>query len=273
MPKGVVMSKLMWIAGILLIAAALALGVMFFASPATLAWLSFETVAILLVGGILALGLGSVISGLPAVAMAPVAERIAAPPPVPASPAAPAASPAQPIPEFGRRVSEAAAAAPREEEEDISAPTRQTLNALEQARKSIDQAFGPTADEPSIPPAPEQSGEPDALTPKGAAVVSATTAPPRDLFAETAAAAPAVVPPPAAEEPAPEDDVPPEEAAEDESLADGQLYVVEERTIRMHPARILSDGTVEAETAEGWMRFENLEHLDEYLDAMEPAKA
>ena len=33
-----------------------------------------------------------------------------------------------------------------------------------------------------------------------------------------------------------------------------------------------ADGTVEAETAEGWMRFENLEHLNEYLDAMEPAR-
>jgi hypothetical protein len=35
---------------------------------------------------------------------------------------------------------------------------------------------------------------------------------------------------------------------------------------------VLSDGTVEAETDEGWMRFENLEHLEEYLDAMSPAK-
>ena len=56
-------------------------------------------------------------------------------------------------------------------------------------------------------------------------------------------------------------------------MDDGQLYVVEERIIRRHPARILSDGTVEAETSEGWMRFENLEHLDEYLDAMEPARS
>ena len=31
------------------------------------------------------------------------------------------------------------------------------------------------------------------------------------------------------------------------------------------------DGTVEAETDEGWMRFENLEHLDEYLEVMAPA--
>jgi hypothetical protein len=50
-------------------------------------------------------------------------------------------------------------------------------------------------------------------------------------------------------------------------MAEGELYVVEERTIRGRPARILSDNTVEAETDEGWMRFENLEHLNEYLDA------
>ena len=65
----------------------------------------------------------------------------------------------------------------------------------------------------------------------------------------------------------------PAEEAEEPELVEGQLYVVEERVIRMRPARILSDGTVEAETDEGWMRFENLEHLDEYLDAMEPAKS
>ena len=47
-------------------------------------------------------------------------------------------------------------------------------------------------------------------------------------------------------------------------------YVVEEKVIRGRPARVLSDGTVEAETDEGWMRFENLEHLDEYLEAMVP---
>lgn len=56
----------------------------------------------------------------------------------------------------------------------------------------------------------------------------------------------------------------------DEAIAEeGQLYVVEELVVRNRSARTLSDGTVEAETAEGWMRFENLEHLEEYLDAME----
>lgn len=50
--------------------------------------------------------------------------------------------------------------------------------------------------------------------------------------------------------------------------AEDELYVVEEREFRGRPARVLSDGTVEAETDEGWMRFENMEHLEEYMDAM-----
>jgi len=48
-----------------------------------------------------------------------------------------------------------------------------------------------------------------------------------------------------------------------------QLYIVEEVEVRGKTARILSDNTVEAETEEGWMRFENIEHLEEYLDAMD----
>jgi len=48
-----------------------------------------------------------------------------------------------------------------------------------------------------------------------------------------------------------------------------QLYVIEEMVIRGKASRLLSDNTIEAETAEGWMRFENVEHLEEYLDAME----
>jgi hypothetical protein len=58
--------------------------------------------------------------------------------------------------------------------------------------------------------------------------------------------------------------------AEPEAVETVELYVVEEKVIRGRPARVLSDGTVEAETDEGWMRFENLEHLDEYLEAMVP---
>jgi len=60
-----------------------------------------------------------------------------------------------------------------------------------------------------------------------------------------------------------------EETAED----DDGLYVVEEKVVRGRPARILSDDTVEAETDEGWMRFENMEHLNEYLDSAEEQNA
>jgi hypothetical protein len=61
-----------------------------------------------------------------------------------------------------------------------------------------------------------------------------------------------------------------EPEAKPEAAETTELYVVEEKVIRGRPARVLSDGTVEAETDEGWMRFENLEHLDEYLEAMVP---
>jgi hypothetical protein len=65
--------------------------------------------------------------------------------------------------------------------------------------------------------------------------------------------------------PGPEDEF--EDDADDVEGRDGELYVVEEMNVRGRPARLLSDGTVEAETEEGWMRFENTEHLNEYLDA------
>lgn len=68
------------------------------------------------------------------------------------------------------------------------------------------------------------------------------------------------------ERPGPEDHlVEPEESS---AGADG-LYVVEEKVIRGRAARILSDDTIEAETDEGWMRFEDFDHLNEYLDSME----
>jgi hypothetical protein len=53
-----------------------------------------------------------------------------------------------------------------------------------------------------------------------------------------------------------------------EAVSEEELFVVEERTIAGKPARILSDGTVEAETDDGWMRFENVEHLEEYMEAL-----
>lgn len=69
-----------------------------------------------------------------------------------------------------------------------------------------------------------------------------------------------------------EKDSSPETVAE-AAIVEGELYVVEEKIIRGRPSRILSDDTVEAETDEGWMRFENLEHLNEYLDSVEEGDA
>lgn len=233
------MAKLMWICGILLIAAGVALGIVVLVSAAPPAGIDFQTAAILLVGGILALGLGSVIEGQAQALARPAVRSLVPEPVIPASTAA--------IPEFDPRgakpavaeapVTTTVAAAAVMIEEEVSRPTRDTIKALEKARQTIEQAF----DERSSKPA-------------------------------TAAPAPAEEPA-SAEEPMAEEEPEAEEAAEEEVADDGQLYVVEERVIRRHPARILSDGTVEAETAEGWMRFENLEHLDEYLDAMEPARS
>jgi hypothetical protein len=213
------MSKLMWILGILLVAAGAALGLMVVVSAASLAGtgISLDLAAILLIGGIVSLGLGSVISLLDQQRALLAGGAVMA-------------APAAPIPEFGRKAAEsaavaAAASAAAHAGDEVSEPTRDTIKALEQARQEIEQAFEPKP--------PEDEGE-----------------------------APAALP---AEEPA-------DEAEETGIASADQLYVVEERFIRMRPARILSDGTVEAETEEGWMRFENLEHLDEYLDAIEPAK-
>jgi hypothetical protein len=234
------MSKLMWIAGILLIAAGVAFGAVNLASlqPAA-AMISLDTSTILLVGGILALGLGSVIDALHAQRVA-LAERIAVP-------AAAVVAPTAAKPEFTAGGASVAAAAPIAETADAAADvssmsdeTRDTINAIEQARQKMEQAF------------PQKQDVTDAARPAPSAAEDVAEA------VEEVVAAEAVI----------EDEVLEEEAVID----DGQLYVVEERFIRRRPARILSDGTVEAETDEGWMRFENLEHLDEYLDAMEPAR-
>ncbi|HUR43919.1 MAG TPA: hypothetical protein VMZ01_07455 [Aestuariivirga sp.] len=198
------MSKLMLIAGILLVAVAIALGVMIFFSPGSVVgWgITSEFAAILLVGGITALGLGGVISTLQA-SPAGLSSKVPTTVTVDQTETV--------IPEFGRKI-------PKPSGEEISPAVNETLKALEEARTGIQQALG------------EEQG-----------ASKKETSSSQSSAAEGASAQPG-----------------------------DQLYVVEERTIRNRPARILSDGTVEAETDEGWMRFENLEHLDEYLDAMAP---
>ncbi len=258
------MSKLMWIAGILLIAFGIALGLMVFVSPASVVgWgLTPEVAAILLVGGFLSLGLGGVINAIeqrPEPASEPAyARRIE--------------TPVTTIPEFGRRMSEqaapaaaasvaapasAASAAASSDLPEVSEPVRETIQALEQARQKIEQAFDPKPSE-------------TLATEIRAVVASEPELVLEALAQEEQAAEPARAVD--AEEPEAEPELEAEEVEEGPIVEEGQLYVIEERLIRARPARILSDGTVEAETDEGWMRFENLEHLDEYLDAIAPAR-
>ncbi len=203
------MSKFMLIVGVLLAAVGVALGLMVYFSPGQMQVVALtpEVAAILLVGGILAMGLGGVIAALESGALAIPAPAETAPAEVPAAVA--------PIPEFSKRLKldEAVpASSAKMTVPEISPEVSQTIAALEKAKSDINAALAGTPPAPSV--AAEEKGGEEA----------------------------------------------------------DQLFVVEERVIRGRPARILSDGTVEAETDEGWMRFENLEHLDEYLDAMAPSK-
>lgn len=226
------MSRLMWIAGILLAAAGVAAAAIVLVALAPVAMLTMETAAILLVGGILSLGLGSVLEQLrrqPEPLAEPAVEE--AVPPAPA-----------PLPRFDPRAAKPSVApAVTPPPLEVSRPTRETIEALERARKQIAQAFEPKKSDAAAvaaaAPPSEPLKSPEPTPPTGVTEEFA------DLFVEEQASEPT------------------------------ELYVVEEQMIRDRAARILSDGTVEAETDEGWMRFENLEHLNEYFDAIDAAKA
>ena len=214
------MSKLMFIFGILFLAAGVALGLLIHFSPGEMQvrGLTPDVAAILVVGGALCLGLGSTIGALRdrTVTVAPVVAEVVT--------ETPAEKPATPkFTGFGKKtaatavVAEASAAV-AETAAASKTSVADTVAALEQAKTDIAVALGV---EPQKAPAAEpvaSKAEPEA-------------------------------------KPEPESE---------------ELYVVEEKVIRGRPARVLSDGTVEAETDDGWMRFENLEHLDEYLEAMVP---
>ena len=244
------MSKLMMIAGILLVAVAIALGLMVFLSTASMvAWrITPEMAVSLLVGGVLSVGLGGVIAALEQ--LAALRATVA---PASISMVRTMAPAETAIPEFGRRSAEAAVAKPAAEAgpQEVSPAVSETIRALEQAKSDIRQALGE-----------EAKVETNEVVAASVAAISAEAAKARPSAVEEPA------PAEAAAEAVPEAEVEPES---EPGTEEGQLYVLEERVIRGRPARLLSDGTVEAETDEGWMRFENLEHLDEYLDAMQPA--
>ena len=212
------MSKLMFIFGILFLAAGVALGFLIHFSPGEMQvrGLTADVSAILVVGGALCLGLGSTIGALRDRTAAPVVADVVT--------ETPAEKPATPkFTGFGKKaaatavVAEASAAV-AETAAASKTSVADTVAALEQAKTDIAVALGV---------------EPQKAAPEEPVAVKA------------------------------EPEAKPEADSE-------ELYVVEEKVIRGRPARVLSDGTVEAETDDGWMRFENLEHLDEYLEAMVP---
>jgi hypothetical protein len=224
------MSKLMSVLGIILLAVGLAIGLLEIANPGHLQAMGvdLDTAVTLLVGGILAVGLGGVIAALErgilpvpgyesdAAAEAEVAEAAAEPEPEPTETEERPARKFR-LPGFGRKATATsvatAEAAAEAEGVESTASVQETIDALEQAKNDIKGALGGM----------------DSVIP--------------DVGPKSAEEAPSA------------------------ELAEGELYVIEEKVIRGRPARILSDSTVEAETDEGWMRFENIDHLNEYLDS------
>ena len=232
------MSNLMKLFGTLMAVLGVVLGVTILAKPGLLdaMGIRLDTAVLLLVGGVLALGLGSVIDALKSQRSRPVVESVGT------VRAESAEGPSEAMKSnFGRKPTETAAilagaavASASVAEAKKSDPVAETISALEQAKADVIKSMGGM----------------DAVT---------TSPQSRPAIGMEASKPAAAIVAPAAHE---------EEPATDEE-GDEDLYVVEEKVIRGRPARILSDDTVEAETDEGWMRFENLEHLNEYLDSVE----
>jgi len=256
------MSKLMIILGIIVAAAGAVIGALIYVSPGQMQVLGLtpEVAAVALVGGLGLIGLGGVIGALDKTTaathglrdwlagqdggqMAPVTSPAVvsdfstasiAPPPFPV-PTPPVAPPPSPTSKLDALLRESKAETSR-----VVAESKETVSAIDKAKERLEEVLSPRQPEP--PPPVETVAEPAAETVE----VAETT----DVVVEAGDVI--------------------ETAEEGE---DTQLFVVEERLIRGRPARVLSDGTVEAETDDGWMRFENLEHLEEYLDAMSPGQA
>jgi hypothetical protein len=268
------MSKIMTIAGIVLLGLGLALGIIGIVSPQRLGamFLSLDTAAILFVGGILSLGLGGVIAALENTGPAIVR---------------PIVQPEQaPLAGSRARMDEAikAVAAQAPKEQSASFPVFPDLRGARTAVASTGAAASTIAlDAVSNSVEIGEESIPDTSTvssPSVADTINALERAKSDMRAAfggnsgptspVTALKPATPPIPSVAIPPPHDEPEDEEVAVVEvpapEASSGELYVIEERTIRGRPARILSDGTVEAETDEGWMRFENLEHLNEYLD-------
>jgi hypothetical protein len=267
------MRTLLYVIAILLIAAGVAVGLgSFYAPGQVVIGLNLESAAILLTGGFIMLGLATVTAALLTVAEAlagsggartgggALSDSL--------SPAPPGGDKRWPG-NYGRRKSKAGGDLP-----GFLRPARGGPAAGAPSPPGLGPAQHPPSPGglfpdkppprksdpiPTVIPTTVDSGVPDDLQAAVEREAQSLDRPYPEGPAEPAAA-PATAPVAAGSsaEPAPE-------AA---AASEDQLFVVEERLVRGKVARVLSDGTVEAETAEGWMRFENVEHLEEYLQAM-----
>jgi hypothetical protein len=246
------MSKLMLVFGILFFGLGVALGFLIEFQPGQMQVLALtpEVAALFLVGGALCWGLGDVASALregpsrgktvtPSIDEADLAGS------TPATPT---------FKGFGNKTKAATAAVLAEASDAAAASAAlsntsvaETISALEQAKSDIAVALGVETHVSETRPSETRPSE-IRVSEARLSETRAVEPEPKTIVAE---AAPEIAPP-----------------ETDDENDEADLYVVEEKVIRGRPARILSDGTVEAETDEGWMRFENLEHLDEYLGAM-----
>jgi hypothetical protein len=226
------MSRIMSLSGIVLAFAGLLLIVLSVVDPGLMQvyGVTPEAGAILLVGGVLALGLGGVINAIEGNGIDVAVPVTKVDKTAPSSEVKAAATSG-----FGRKSAEASSSASAASTAKSTLPSvAETISALEQAKSDIKTALGGMDDVTQGPG--DAAPVPDAVQAAPVAVAAAA------------------------------------EASADEDV-EGELYVVEEKIIRGRPSRILSDDTVEAETDEGWMRFENLEHLNEYLDSVEEGQA
>jgi hypothetical protein len=240
------MSKLMYVLGIVLLAVGAALALVGFVNAAQMQihGLTMDTAATLLTGGVLSIGLGGVIAALLGRIPATVHETM----------------------------EPAVIEAPVVETVTKAAPAIEaTVDAVEEPPVRVRfPGFGRKAAAAATGVAVSTVAVTEAVAEPAKSAVDDTIAALEQAKADIANAigGVATVTDEKDDDAAEEEDV----VEEVEEAAEGELYVLEERDIRGRPARILSDNTVEAETDEGWMRFENLEHLNEYLDAAgEPA--
>jgi hypothetical protein len=255
------MSKLMSVLGIVLLAVGAALALVGFVNPAQMNvyGLTMDTAAILISGGIVSVGLGGVIAALSG---APLGTPIAA------VKEALVEEKSLPLPRVPEPKPVEVVAKPVDKPAD-DLPSRIRFNPF--ARKTETALAGATAATAVVADAIQTTATVAPVAAKSS--VDDTIAALEQAKADIANAIGGVS---TLGDTKPDEEEQADDGADDEveeSAGDGgELYVIEEREIRGRPARILSDNTVEAETDEGWMRFENLEHLNEYLDSMgEPA--